>query len=397
MRQMAAAPAKPARFRAMWDAFWAPVFVPRPFAILPDRLILTAIAGLVSIGLVLQLAASPGAVGSAGADPFIYFYRQAAFAGAALLAGMVAHALTPRGVRRLALALFFGMFILTLGLNIAGTARSGAARWIDFGPVSLQPVEFMKPGFVVLCAFGLSERARQGPGPRGQSLKRLWTLVACTMLATTAAVLIAQPDWGQTFLLTSVFFMLFFVTGMSWRWMAAGIAMLTTGMLAAFFFSTHGRVRLLDFFSFGEPPYQVQRALDALARGGMFGTGPGQGRGKTSIPEAHADFPLAVFGEEFGFPGAAAILAIFAFLCLRGMKLAAESNDNFSRLAGFGLFALLGAQATINIAVSLDAAPAKGMTLPFISYGGSSLIGTAITVGMALALMRPRNGTAIGL
>lgn len=377
-----------------WQAFWAPVFVRDPFAYFPDRIILMALAGLVTVGLVLQLAASPGAVAGGNADPFTYFYLQAIFAGVSVLAGLMACMLTPRGVRRLALGLFLGMFVLTFGLNIAGTARLGAARWIDFGPISLQPVEFLKPGFVVLCALALNERARQGPGPRGRMMRQRWTLAACAMLASTAALLLAQPDWGQTFLLSAIFVLMFFVTGMSWRSIATAIGLLLAGLLMAFVFSAHGRERLLGFFGPGDPPYQVKRALEALARGGLFGTGPGQGTGKISIPEAHTDFPLAVFGEEFGLPGALIIMALFALLSLRGMILAAKSADNFGRLAGFGLFGLLGVQALINIAVSLDAAPAKGMTLPFISYGGSSMLSAAVTLGMALALLRPEGEVA---
>lgn len=369
-----------------WRGWWQEV----------DRGILIASVILVVAGLVLALASSPNAVGQALRDPFAYFYRQLAFVAAAGALCLVVSALSLRGVRRLSLFLAIMMLIALLLLPFFGTIRGGSRRWFDLGPILVQPSEILKPVLIVLCAFAFQQQARFGSGPKARLYKLQWQIAGLGLFGLVGALVFFQPDFGQTVLMAAAVWTTFFIAGMSWRW---GVLTVLGGpaVVGIVLFATpHAWVRVKEFISDGGSR-QVSRALDAFGHGGLFGVGPGEGVKKAKIPEAHTDFPFAIFGEEFGFIGCCVILTVFACLILHGLKRASEAQDNFAKTAAAGLFVLLGAQTFINIGVNLQIIPAKGMTLPFLSYGGSSLIGSALTIGLALALVRQRRAMTFSL
>jgi cell division protein FtsW len=348
-----------------------------------DHYMLAAFGLLMVGGVVLSFAASPPVAERLGVDTFFFVKRQALFLIPAIAIMLAGSLLAPRAVRRAALIVFVVSLILMIATLFVGFEAKGARRWIYLAGFSLQPSEFLKPAFVVLIAFLLSEsgRRREVPG----------VLFAFVLFAICAALLIAQPDFGQTMLLGLVWAGLFFLNGISWLIiMALGIIGIA-GLFAAYAFLPHvtNRVdRFLDPAS-GDT-YQVDTARDSFLAGGWFGRGPGEGTVKRILPDSHTDFIFAVVGEEFGVIVCLLLVALFAFIVLRGLKHASRDQDAFSRLATAGLVVLFGLQATINLAVNLHLMPSKGMTLPFISYGGSSLLSSAMTAGAILALTRRR-------
>jgi cell division protein FtsW len=264
-----------------------------------------------------------------------------------------------------------------------GPEIKGAHRWIMLAGIGVQPSEFVKPAFVILTAWGFSEggRRKDMPGP--------W--MAFFLLPATIIPLILQPDFGQTMLVTVVWCGLFFVAGLHWFWVAGlgGAGLL--GIVAAYEFLPHVRSRIERFMdkSSGDT-FQVDTAMESFARGGWLGRGPGEGTVKRILPDAHTDFIFSVTAEEFGVVVCLAVLVIFAFIVLRGLSLSRRNDDAFSRLATMGLVLMFGLQACINMMVNVHLMPAKGMTLPFISYGGSSLLSLALAMGFLIALTRKR-------
>jgi len=348
-----------------------------------DHYMLAAFGLLMVGGVVLSFAASPPVAERLGVDTFFFVKRQALYLIPGFFVMLAGSLLAPRAVRRAALIVFVVSLILMIATLFFGFEAKGARRWIYLAGFSLQPSEFLKPAFVILIAFLLSEsgRRREVPG----------VLFAFVLFAICAALLIAQPDFGQTMLLGLVWAGLFFLNGISWLIiMALGIVGIA-GLLAAYAFLPHvtNRVdRFLDPAS-GDT-YQVDTARDSFLAGGWFGRGPGEGTVKRILPDSHTDFIFAVVGEEFGVIVCLLLVTLFAFIVLRGLKHASRDQDAFSRLATAGLVVLFGLQATINLAVNLHLMPSKGMTLPFISYGGSSLLSSAMTAGAILALTRRR-------
>lgn len=348
-----------------------------------DHYLLAAFGILMVGGVVLSFAASPPVAERIGVDTFFFVKRQAVFLIPAIVVMLGASLMTPRLVRRAALILFTVSLILMVATLFAGMEAKGARRWIHFAGMSIQPSEFLKPAFVVLIAFLLSEsgRRREVPG----------VLFAFVLFAVCAALLIAQPDFGQTMLLGLVWAGMFFLNGISWLLIMALGAIGVLGLLAAYAFLPHVTNRVDRFLdpSSGDT-FQVDTAMDSFLAGGWFGRGPGEGTVKRILPDSHTDFIFAVVGEEFGVIVCLLLVSIFAFIVLRGLNHAGKDQDAFSRLATAGLTVLFGLQATINLAVNLHLMPSKGMTLPFISYGGSSLLSSAITAGAILALTRKR-------
>ncbi|MCV0428214.1 MAG: putative lipid II flippase FtsW [Roseibium sp.] len=348
-----------------------------------DHYLLAAFGLLLLAGVVFAFAASPPVAERIGVDSLYFVKRQAMYlipAAAIMLAGSL---MSPRMVRRAALIVFGVSIFLLIATLFMGFETKGARRWIYIAGVSLQASEFLKPAFVVLVAFLLSEsgRRREVPG----------VLFAFILFAVCAALLIAQPDFGQTMLLGLVWAGLFFLNGISWLIIVTLGLVGIVGLFAAYAFLPHvtGRVdRFLDPSS-GDT-FQVDTAMDSFLAGGWFGRGPGEGVVKRVLPDSHADFIFAVVGEEFGAVICLLVVAVFAFIVLRGLRHASRDQDAFSRLATAGLVVLFGLQATINLAVNLNLMPSKGMTLPFISYGGSSLLSSAMTAGAILALTRRR-------
>ncbi|MGO4571158.1 FtsW/RodA/SpoVE family cell cycle protein [Microvirga sp. 2TAF3] len=348
-----------------------------------DRMLLAALAVLALAGLVFLMAGGPPVAERLGLSTFHFVNRQVLFLIPALAILLPVSFLSLRHIRRLALLVYFvGMGLILLAFQF-GPEIKGAHRWIMIGPLGVQPSEFVKPAFVVLAAWAFSEGARRKDMPGA--------FLAFLILPATIVPLILQPDFGQTMLITTVWCGLFFVAGLHWFWvMGLGGAGLI-GIVAAYEFLPHVRARIERFMdkSSGDT-FQVDTAMESFARGGWLGRGPGEGSVKRILPDAHTDFIFAVTAEEFGIVVCIGLLLLFAFIVLRGLSLARRSEDTFCRLAATGLVLMFGLQASINMMVNVHLMPAKGMTLPFISYGGSSLLSLALSMGFLIALTRRR-------
>lgn len=348
-----------------------------------DRWTLTAIVALMAIGAVLSLAASPPVAERIELDTFHFARRQAAFLAVALAILVATSVLAPRGVRRLALVIGAGALLLTALTPIFGQEIKGATRWIRIGGVSLQPSEFVKPAFAVATAWLFAVR-RLDPRFPGYAL-------ATGLLAVVVALLMMQPDVGMALVVAAVWSVQFFIVGLPLVLVAALAAVLLAGAVAAYLVFPHVQTRV-DAFLDPEAgvTYQVARALDAFRSGGSFGVGPGEGQVKAVLPDAHADFVFAVMGEEFGLVACLVVVVLFLFVVLRGLGRALAGRDLFVLLAAAGLVVQFGLQALVNMASALHLIPPKGMTLPFLSYGGSSTIALGMGMGMMLALTRER-------
>ena len=353
-----------------------------------DWQILIAATTLLGLGLMLSLAAGPPAAERIGLDdPYYFVKRHTVFAGLAIIGLFAASMLDQLWSRRIAAVVFSGSFVMLVAILIIGQEAKGAQRWIEFSGMTLQPSEFAKPALIVLSAWLLAQRQLFPGGP--------WAVIALVFYVVTLGLLLLQPDVGQSALLTAAFIVTFFVSGLPWKWATAfaGVGVALSGALYALL--PHVRLRVNSFINPSEyDTYQIDKASEAIARGGLLGAGPGEGTVKTHLPDAHTDFIYAVLAEEFGYVAALALIGLFVFICWRGLRAASRVRDPYPRAAAAGLFALFGLQAAINIAVNVSLIPPKGMTLPFISYGGSSMLGIALTLGLALALIRRQSAAA---
>lgn len=345
-----------------------------------DRWFLAAFLSLMGLGIVLSFAASPAVAQRIGLDPFHFATRQIIFTIPALGVMLAVSFLESRQIRRVALALLCVMLVLMVAVLYIGVEVKGARRWVSFAGMSIQPSEFLKPAFVVICAWLFAEHRRQPDIPGN--------LFAMILLALVISLLVAQPDFGQTMLVAGTWGVMFFMAGLSWLWIVLLGVVGVGGVFAAYEILPHVAGRIDRFMTGEGDTFQVDMGKEALINGGWFGLGPGEGTIKRVIPDSHADFVFAVAGEEFGLILCFFIMLIFAFIVLRGLKTALKEHDDFSRYAVGGLVTVFGLQSVINMCVNLQLMPAKGMTLPFISYGGSSQIAIAISMGMVLALTR---------
>ena len=342
-----------------------------------DRTMLAGVAILALIGTVLIFAASP-AVGERvfGAEMhFVYKHLALLLPASLLLVGV--SMLAPLGVLRLGVGMYAGFGVLLLLTLFYAPEVKGATRWLPIFGVPLQPSEFVKPGVVILAGWLLS----RWPGTGGLP-------AAMATVLPVLAVLVLQPDVGMTAVVGAVFGVQLFVAGLTWFWVLLLLGVAGVGLWQAYLWLPHFADRVNAFLDPGSLGYQIERALRAVAEGGLFGRGPGEGVQKWHLPDAHADFIFAATAEEFGVVACLALVALFAFLILRGLWRVNDTGDRFVQLAATGLIAEFGLQALINMAVNLNLIPTKGMTLPFISYGGSSLLALAIAMGMLLALTR---------
>jgi len=355
-----------------------------------DRVLLAAVVALMLAGVILSLAASPPVATRIGLDPFHFFNRHILFLLPSFIVLIAVSFLSPRQIRRSALIVFAISVTLILATLLIGPEVKGSRRWITLLGVNIQASESAKPAFVVLAAWLFSESARRPEMPA--------TSMALALLMTLVSLLVLEPDFGQTMLILMVWGALFFIAGMRIVW-ALGLAGLSAGgLFAAYLFVPHvaGRIKRFMNPASGDT-FQVDTAMEAFSNGGWFGLGPGEGIAKRSLPDSHTDFVFAVGAEEFGIILCLAVLALYAFIVIRTLSRAYASEDIFARFAASGLAILFGIQAAINMAVNLQLIPAKGMTLPFVSYGGSSMISLAYGVGMMLALTRQRPRTEIDL
>lgn len=348
-----------------------------------DRLLVAAFITLMLGGVILSLAASPPVAARIGLDPFHFFNRHVLFLVPSLIVMLGVSFLSPRQVRRTALIVFTISILLVVATLLLGPEVKGAKRWITILGINIQASESLKPAFVVLVAWLFAESAKRPEMPA--------TSMALGLLLMTVTLLVLEPDFGQTMLILMVWGTLFFIVGMRmirvFGLMGAG----AVGLFGAYMMVPHvaGRIKRFMDPASGDT-FQVDTAMEAFTHGGWFGQGPGEGTVKRILPDSHTDFVFAVAAEEFGIILCLALLALFAFIVIRALSRAYASEDMFARFAAAGLAIMFGIQASINMAVNLHLMPAKGMTLPFISYGGSSMISLAYGVGMLLALTRQR-------
>src|SRR6201747_2086061 len=351
-----------------------------------DRLQLAAIVALMRAGIILSLAASPPVATRIGLDPFHFFNRHVLFLLPSFIVLIGVSFLSPRHIRRAALIVFAVSIVLIVATLLIGPEVKGSRRWITLLGVNIQASECAKPSFVVLAAWLFAESTKRPEMPA--------TSMALVLLMTLVSLLVLEPDFGQTMLILMVWGSLFFIAGMRMVWVFGLAATAAGGLLPAYLVVPHvaGRIKRFMDPTSGDT-FQVDTAMEAFANGGWFGLGPGEGIAKRRLPDSHTDFVFAVGAEEFGIILCLALLSLFAFIVIRTLSRAYATEDLFARFAASGLAILFGVQAPINMSVNLHLIPAKGMTLPFISYGGSSMVSLAYGTGMLLALTRLRPRT----
>ncbi len=342
-----------------------------------DRALLSGLLVIALVGVVMVFASSPPIARRLGYEETRFVIKHLTFLLPAILLLLGTSLLAPRGVLRVAVLLLLGFGLLLLVTPFLAAEIKGARRWISIGGLLLQPSEFVKPALVVVTAWLL---ARQ-PGLKGAP-------EAVALTGLVLGLLVIQPDLGMSALVVAVFAVQLFVAGLPWLLIAGFGGLAATGLYGAYLAFPHVQMRIDDFLDPTKESYQVETSLSAVASGGLFGRGPGEGVVKFYLPEAHSDFVYATLTEEFGAIAALLVLLLFAFVVLRGLWRVYEAEDRFVQLAAVGLLAQFGLQALVNIAVNLNLLPTKGMTLPFVSYGGSSLLALAIGMGMLLALTR---------
>ncbi len=348
-----------------------------------DRWSLAAISALIFIGAILVLAASPAVATRIGLDAFYLVRHHYIMLPPAIAVMIGVSLLSVRQIRRLGVGLFVIFLLLTALTLVHGIEIKGAARWISIGITTLQPSEFLKPGFAIFAAwmFALAKTQDRVPG----------NLIAIASYLAVVAILLKQPDLGMTAVVTATWAAQFFIAGLPIFWVLLLVGCGVAGLVGAYFVFDHVRQRVDQFLdpSTGDT-YQIDRALDAFQSGGLYGRGPGEGVVKLVLPDAHSDFVFAVAAEEFGLICGLIIVALFAFIVIRAMARMLSERNFFVLLAVTGLVTSFGLQAIVNMASSLHLMPTKGMTLPLISYGGSSTLAIALGVGMLLGLTRKR-------
>jgi cell division protein FtsW len=338
---------------------------------------------IVACGVVLVMAASPVVAERIGLPPFHFVNRQFAFLFLGLSSMFIFSMLPLVIVRRTAVICFLGTLLLLVAVQVFGAEVKGAKRWLFFGGFTLQPSEFVKPFFAVVTAWILARGSWEVkfPGYR----------ISIGLYALVVFLLITQPDFGMTIAVSTVWGVQMFLAGLPLVWVigigVAGVG----GAVSAYIFLPHVADRINTFLDPGKGDnYQVEKALEAFVNGGFFGVGPGQGVVKEVIPDSHTDFIFAVAGEEFGTLVCLLIVALFVFVVLRGFLRIYKEEDLFVVFASAGLLVQFAMQAIINMGVSLKLLPNTGMTLPLVSYGGSSTVAICITMGMILCFTRKR-------
>ena len=355
-----------------------------------DKWSVSCVLMLFGIGILLGLAASPPLAEKNGFDPFHYVQRQAVFGGLALTTMFLTSMMSPQLVRRLAVVGFLAAFVALILLPVFGTDfGKGAVRWYSLGFASIQPSEFLKPGFVVVAAWMMAA-SQEVNGPPGIS----WSFALAVVIV---AFLALQPDFGQACLVLFGWGVMYFVAGAPILLLIVMAVLVVLAGSFAYSSSEHFARRIDGFLSPDvDPTTQLGFATNAIREGGFFGVGVGEGEVKWSLPDAHTDFIIAVAAEEYGLVLVLCIIALYTSIVVRSLLRLMKERDPFIRLAGTGLAVMFGVQAMINMGVAVRLLPAKGMTLPFVSYGGSSLIAGGIAVGMLFAFTRSRPQGEIG-
>jgi len=354
-----------------------------------DRLTLMSVVVIAALGAILVIAASPAVADRIGLEEFHFVRRHFVWLPMALLMMLGVSLLTPRGVRRLALFVFAGSLLAMVAVLFVGAETKGATRWLSLAGFSLQPSEFIKPSFAIVSAWMFSAQKLDEDVP-GYA-------IAIFLFGLVVGLLLLQPDFGMSIVVSCVWAVQFFIAGLPLVLVGAIALLFILGGFGAYLSFSHVRMRIDRFLDPASGKgYQVEKSLDAFQNGGLFGRGPGEGHVKEVLPDAHTDFIMAVAGEEFGLLLCLVIVALFAFVVLRGFLRAFKDTDFFVMVAVAGLLTQFALQAIINIASTTNLIPPKGMTLPFISYGGSSTLALALGMGMVLALTRVRPGSKHG-
>ena len=350
-----------------------------------DRWMLAAVILLMGIGALLVMSASPPVADRINVDSFHFVRRQFVFLGLAAICAFGISLLSIKWVRRLASIMFLGVICLLIITPFVGSEIKGAVRWIHLAGITLQPSEFLKPAFAVVIAWMLSE-GRLNPNFPGY-------IVSCMLLATCIILLMIQPDFGQTVVVTAIWSTQIFLAGLPMV-LVFGLGMGVVGLaVGAYLILPHVQSRVDRFLDPASGDnYQIDRSMEAFMNGGLMGQGPGEGSVKNFLPDAHSDFIFAVAGEEFGLLFCVLVVGVFSFVIMRGLSRLMGERNLFVVLAVTGILVQFGLQAVINMASTQQLVPPKGMTLPFISYGGSATVGIAIGMGFVLALTRKRPG-----
>ena len=350
-----------------------------------DKVLLLLLAVLIGIGLIAVAAASPAAShrysgGSVRFGELYYFYRQLAWIAVGIPVMIGISMMSRERARRLSLfgAAFF--FVLLIFVPVLGPEVNGARRWISFGLSQVQPSEFLKPFFVVAMAWLLTLRDSD------KSLPVYWISAAIT--GVIAFLLMKQPDFGSTIIFGAVWIAMLALAGVSLRTLGILAAAALAGIVLAYFFYDVATARIDEFLFGTGDSFQTDNAMRTLTAGGLFGMGPGGGTRKFGLPEPHTDYIFSVIGEEFGLIACLAIAALYLGIVARVLIKLLDEDSSFAILAAAGLAVQFGLQALINMMVNVQLAPSKGMTLPFISYGGSSMLALSIGMGLLLAFTR---------
>lgn len=346
-----------------------------------DRTMFFSFVLMIAFGLLLMMAATPMVATRIGLEEFYFIKRHIIYIVPSILIIFVISNLSENQLKKFSLFLFSFAVILTFLTLFFGAEIKGARRWISLGGFSIQPSEFAKPALAILTAWMFANQKRDN------NFNGL--VMASGLLAVFAVLLILQPDIGMLVVTLAVWGCQLFINGLPIIFVVIALAGGVGGFVLAYMFLPHVTARVNKFLdpAIGDH-YQINRSLEAFSNGGIFGVGPGEGMVKRHLPDAHADFVFAVLGEEFGFIFCVILVLIIGFIVVYGMSRAMKERDHFTLLASVGLLTQFGLQSFINMASTLHLIPTKGMTLPFISYGGSSMIAISIAVGMILALSR---------
>lgn len=351
-----------------------------------DKLTLSLLMIIIFIGAFLVFSASPSVARTNNFPDYYFIKKQVVFIAGALAILLSVSMMRLKNVRRLSIVLYIIFFMLMIATLFIGYETKGSSRWIRFFGLTLQPSEFIKPTFVVVSAWLLdgSKKFEDFPG----------TLLSFGLFVLTASILLSQPDVGMTIVVSFIWFFQLFLAGLPLLWVSVLGCLALIGAVGAYFTFSHVHDRVQQFlFSGGELSYQVRKSMEAFANGNLLGRGPGEGSVKLHLPDAHTDFIFAVAGEEFGVWLCLILILLCAAIVVRCLYLSLKDNNLFIVYAAAGLSASFGLQGIINMASTLHLMPTKGMTFPFVSYGGSSLLASALGMGMLLALTR-RNSTA---
>ena len=350
-----------------------------------DRWTLGALMALIAIGVILSMAASPAVAVRIGYGPLHFVKRHLLAVPVSVAIMFAVSLLPPRKIRHGAFVLFGIALLMLVATLVIGVEIKGARRWINVAGLGIQPSELIKPTFAIVAAWLFAEQRRNPAFPGN------W--VSAGLFVVILGILIKQPDIGMAVVVATVWFAQFFMAGLRFYWLGIGLVSGASMMFAAYEWVPHVTDRINRFLdpSAGDS-YQVRRSIEAFVNGGLWGKGPGEGTVKDVLPDAHADFVFAVAGEEFGLVACVLIIGLFAFVVLRGFSRLLQEQDQFVLLAATGLLIQFGLQAAINMASTLRLIPTKGMTLPFLSYGISSMLALALGMGMLLALTRRRLG-----